>query len=73
MHTVVTNMIGTRECQYTFNGINLANLRRAELYRLARALDLGSPDSSKNEMLLAMIAKLNMMSAEQELTDLIEE
>lgn len=71
MHTTVVQILGKRECPYTFNGVNLAEMRRAELYRLARAFDLGGPQQSKNELLTLLISKLKLMNSEQEITDMV--
>lgn len=71
MHTTVVQIIGARECPYTWRGRNLAEMRRVELYRLGRALDVGGPQSTKNDLLQALIGKLRIMDAETELSDMI--
>lgn len=73
MKTTYINMIGVKDCPYTWRGENLALLRRAKLYKIAGALDLKDPSASKNELLTAMLAKLKLMSAETELSDMIDE
>lgn len=70
--TSTVNVLGARDCRYTLDGKNLANMRRAELFRIARCFDLGNPDASKNELLSGLIAKLNLMGAEDELADMVE-
>lgn len=72
MQTTYVDIIGPKHCRYTFRGVNLAELRRAELYRLAKCFDLANADSTKNDMLGALISKLKLMNAEQEITDMIE-
>ena len=51
MQTTYVDIIGPKHCRYTFRGVNLAELRRAELYRLAKCFDLANADSTKNDML----------------------
>ena len=72
MITSTINILGARDCRYTLDGVNLAHMRRADLFRMARCFDLGNPDASKNELLTGLIAKLNLMGAESELADMIE-
>ena len=73
MKVKVEQMLGVKDCPYTFRGENLAQLRRARLFRVAQAFDLGDPAASKNQLLTNLIAKLRMMNAETEITDMVED
>ncbi len=63
------NYISSRQCPYSFNGENLAAMRRAKLRLLAKELEV-SPDDSKQAILVRLIGKLKVMDAPKELTDL---
>jgi alcohol dehydrogenase class IV len=69
MRTVVTQIIGPRECPYTWQGRNLAEMRKAELNPIAKALGVFDPNVTKNDLLLSMIGKLRHSKSELELTD----
>lgn len=71
MHTTVINIISKRDCGYTFRGVNLADMRRAALYQIGKALDLAKPNMSKNELLGALIARLKHMGADSEIVEWI--
>lgn len=68
MHTHVENIINFRNCAYSFNGTNIANMRRSELQPLAQALGLRG-DFSKNQLLTMMITKLDAIGASKELSE----
>ena len=72
MKTTTTQIIGYRDCKYRLNGENLANMRRAQLSRLAKSFGIQGGDPTKNELLIRLISKLNLMDAEPELTDLLK-
>ena len=63
------NYIAPKQCPYSFNGENLAAMRRAKLRLLAKKLKV-SPDDSKQAILTRLIGKLKVMDAPKELTDL---
>ena len=71
MKTSVTQIIGHRECPFTLNGVNLSELRRAQLFRIGQVLDIATPQSSKNELLTGIISKLKLVNAEQEISDFV--
>ena len=62
-------IINFRNCPYTLNGQNLANLRRSQLEPIANALGIRE-EMSKNQLLTRMISLLKANSAEQELADI---
>ena len=63
------NYIAPKQCPYSFNGENLAAMRRTKLRQLAKKLGV-SPDDSKQAILVRLIGKLKFMDAPKELTDL---
>lgn len=79
MKTNTTVYIPPTAVRYRFGGVNLFELRRVQLRRIARSLDV--PDTravndtnnvslSHNELLGAIIAKLDALSAPKELMEL---
>ncbi len=71
--TLVTNTpvvyLAPKNCPYSFNGQNLAAMRRAKLRQIAKALKV-SPDGSKQEILKRLIGALGVAGAPKELNDL---
>ena len=65
-----THYIAAKDCPYTLNGENLAEMRRARLNKIAMALELG-PLNTKNETLGAIMARLNAIEADKELSAII--
>ena len=63
------NYIAPKQCPYSFNGENLAAMRRAKLRQIAKSLKV-SPDGSKQEILKRLIGALGVAGAPKELTDL---
>lgn len=68
MHVNVENIINFRNCAYSFNGTNIANMRRAQLQPIAAALGIRG-DFTKNQLLTMMIAKLDAVGAAKELSE----
>ena len=69
MKTTVETIINFRNCPYSFGKENLANMRRSQLQRIGAAVGIVG-DRSKNELLTILIARLDAMGAEKELTDI---
>jgi len=69
MQTTFTRFLSVKDCPYTQNGTNLAELRRAKLRPLAKTLEVSS-EGTKNEMLGLIIGKLKAIEAPSELSDL---
>lgn len=69
METTILKHIGPKDCPYTLKGRNLAEVRRFKIIGIATALDIKAT-GSKDEMLTMIIAKLNAMESEKELSDL---
>lgn len=67
MKTTVETIITPKMCVYTFNGTNLAEMRRAALSPLCSAVGI-TGDMSKNQMLTLLIAKLDSIGCEKALT-----
>ena len=61
--------LSTKDCEFTINGVNLAEMRRAKLRPIAKALGV-SAEGSKQEILLRTIGKLKVNDAPKELNDL---
>lgn len=68
MKTTTETIINFRNCPYSINGENLANLRRAQLQPLAAAIGIRG-EFTKNQLLTMMLAKLAAMDASKELSD----
>lgn len=68
MKTTYETVINFRNCPYSFNGENLANLRRAQLQPIAAALGIRG-DFSKNQLLTMMIGKLEAVNASAEISE----
>jgi len=70
---MITNIpvvyICPKQCPYTIEGVNLAEMRRAKLRTIAKKLKL-SPDGTKQEILRRLIGRLAAAEAPSELTDL---
>jgi hypothetical protein len=63
------------DVKYTFGGTNLYELRRAQLQKLARSLDVDTRrddggEITGNELLQAIVHKLDRMDAPAEVTEL---
>lgn len=69
MKTTVLRQISPKDCLYTLNGRNLAEVRRTHIEKIANSLDLPF-NTSKNEMLGLIMAKLDSLGADKELADL---
>jgi len=61
--------IAPKQCPYSFNGQNLAAMRRAKLRERAKNLGV-SPDGSKQAILIRVIGKLKVMDAPKELSEI---
>lgn len=61
--------LSTKDCEFTINGVNLAEMRRAKLRPIAKALGV-SADDSKQAILLRIIGKLKVNGSPKELNDL---
>lgn len=61
--------LSTKDCEFTINGVNLAEMRRAKLRPIAKSLRV-SAEGSKQEILLRVIGKLKVNGAPKELNDL---
>lgn len=61
--------IGPYDCPFRLKGTNIAELRRAQLRKLAGRLDIDM-ELPKNDMLKRMIRKLEAIEAPEELTEL---
>ena len=61
--------IGPKNCPFTKNGKNLAEMRRAVLRPLAKSLKV-SAGGSKQEILKRVIGKLKVIDAPKELSDI---
>lgn len=70
---IVTNTpivyLAPKDCPFTFNGQNLAAMRRAKLRQIAKSLGV-SPDGSKQDILRRTIANLKVTGAPKELSDI---
>lgn len=62
-----THFIGAREVKYTLHGRRLTELRRAELRPIAKTLKVDA-DGSKNEILFRVVAKLDALQSETEIS-----
>lgn len=71
MKTTVETIVTPKMCAYTFNGTNLAEMRRAALTPLCSAVGIVG-DMSKNQMLTLLIARLDALGCEKELTQASE-
>ena len=69
MQTITIKQISEKHCPYTLHGENIATFRRVRLHKIAKALEVDS-DTSKNELLGKIMAKLKTMNASNELSDL---
>ncbi len=69
MKTTHTKFLGVKDCPYTKNGKNLAEIRLAKLRPIAQSLKLNA-DGTKNEVLGLIIGKLQLLEAPQELSEL---
>ena len=61
--------LGPKDCQFTKNGQNLAEMRRAVLRPIAKSIKV-SAEGSKQEILRKIIAKLKVIDAPKELSDI---
>lgn len=61
--------LGSKDCKFTLKGQNLAEMRRAKLQKLAKALKV-DPVGSKQEILKRVIGALSSRNAPAELADL---
>ncbi len=61
--------LGPKDCPFTIDGKNLAEMRRAELRPYAKKLQV-SADGSKQAILLRVIGKLKVIGAPKELNEL---
>ena len=68
MKTTVETIINYRMCNYTFQGENLANLRRSQLQPIAAAVGIKG-ELSKNEILTQLLPKLAALDCEKEISD----
>ncbi|MEE9158971.1 MAG: hypothetical protein V3U60_11355 [Gammaproteobacteria bacterium] len=58
-----------KECKYTLNGQNIAEMRRTKVNKIAASLKL-EPKGPKNETLAMVIARLNALEAPNELSEM---
>ena len=70
MQNKYIHFIAPKDCDYTLFGKNLVEMRRAELRKLAKALDINA-DGTKNDILGGLIGKLKAMEAETELSEIV--
>lgn len=68
MRTTVETIINYRNCPYSLNGDNLANLRRAQLQPIAAAVGIRG-EFTKNQLLTRLIEKLAAMGASTEISE----
>ena len=61
--------LAPKDCEFTINGQNLVEMRRAKLRQIAKSLKV-SADDSKQAILKRIIAKLKVNDAPKELNDL---
>ena len=64
-----TVYISVRDCPFTWNGQNLAAMRRAKLRLLAKGVKI-SAAGSKQEILKRLLGKLQAMGAPKELREI---
>lgn len=62
------HFISPRECPYTANGQNIAELRRAKLRKIAESIKVDST-GSKNEILGRVITRLRSLNSDKELAN----
>lgn len=62
--------LSPKDVAYTFNGQNLHELRRAQLRKIANALQVDSPHATHNELLKEIIHSLDTLQAPAEITEL---
>lgn len=72
MRTRILHYVSHKECPYTWRGENIANLRRSKLQDIAASFQIGTPDSSKQEILAQLVPRLNGLGAETEISDIVE-
>ena len=74
MKTTYVNQLSWRDCPFQYHGTNLANMRRAELWRIASRddINIGNAGASKNDLLYGLITFFKAMQSEQEISDLID-
>ena len=61
--------LGPKDCEFTINGQNLVEMRRAKLRLVAKSFGV-SPDGSKQNILQRLIGKLKVAGAPKELNEL---
>lgn len=70
MKVTSTLILGPKEVEYTWDGENIARMRRGQLFLIAKAFGVADPTLSKNDLLYAIIGKAKAIGAETELTDI---
>jgi len=70
MQTNTIVYLSAKDCPYTYKGVNLFGVRKAELLKVAKSLKVDT-DIPKNDMLKTIIKKLDMLDSEKELSDMI--
>lgn len=68
MKSTVETIINYRNCPYSLNGENLANLRRAQLQPIAAAVGIRG-EFTKNQLLTRLIEKLSAMGASSDIAE----
>lgn len=68
MHHSSVHYLGPKDVPYTLDGKNLVEFRRVELMRVAEKIGI-PPAGTKNELLSAIVGKLQAMGANSELSD----
>lgn len=63
-----THYMAAKDCPFSFKGQNLAELRRARLRLIAKAINVpGYNDLPKHELVVRIIGKLRALGAEADL------
>lgn len=75
MNKTFIRYVAPADCKYRFGGTNLFDIRRAQLKKLARSLDVKTVDDNglelpKNDILHGLIHRLDQLQAPDEITDL---
>ncbi len=70
MKVTVTRIIAAKDCEFTLNGKNLAEMRRFRINRIATAIKVDVEDS-KNATLTRVLGRLRAMEAAPELSEIL--
>ena len=70
MNETFESFVAPKDVPYTKNGRNLAEMRRADLHQLAKALDCDDVSYTRNDLVKALCSKLHSMDAPAEINEM---